>query len=265
MAASSPNLHLIVYADHVHATNRKRVAASARKYGFSQVHEFGRRDLKADGFAEKNRHILKFARGGGYCLWKPYVISRVMAAAEEGDLLLYCDAGVDLVSDPRSFVEEVCRTQDIVLFDNQGRKNAIWTRRDAFVLMNADEPKYWEGEQANAAISIYRNTAAARAFVAEWLAACEDSRIITDAPNVCGRPNLPGFIDHRYDQSVLSILARKHELMLHRAPLHEGSTLPPQTPPGQVVFLHHRSEGFALLLVRKYANLRIKLARLAGR
>jgi hypothetical protein len=28
--------------------------------------------------------------------------------------------------------------------------------------------------------------------------------------NVCGLPNYPGFEDHRHDQSVLSLLARKH-------------------------------------------------------
>lgn len=260
VVSSQPRLHLVVYADLVHVANRKRLVASARRLGIAHIHEFSRPDLQHGGFAARNRHILRHSRGGGFCIWKPHVILRVLESAAEGDYVLYCDAGVDLVRDPLPYVEDACRTTDVVLFENQGRKNSTWTKRDTFHYMGADEDRYWNAEQVNAALSIYRNTAAARSFVKEWLAACEDERIVTDAPNVSGVPNLPDFIDHRYDQSVLSILAARHRIPHQTPPLHEGDALPAQD--SSTVFLHHRSAGLVLKLIRKWVNLRIRVTKL---
>jgi hypothetical protein len=45
--------------------------------------------------------------------------------------------------------------------------------------------------------------------VQEWLAGCEDQRILTDISNACGLPNFPDFVEHRHDQSVLTLCAIK--------------------------------------------------------
>jgi hypothetical protein len=45
-----------------------------------------------------------------------------------------------------------------------------------------------------------------RRFVWTWLDYCADPRGLTDHPNELGPPDLPGFIEHRHDQSVLSVL-----------------------------------------------------------
>ena len=46
-------------------------------------------------------------------------------------------------------------------------------------------------------------------FFAEWLRHAQDERNLTDAPNQCGLPNYPGFVEHRHDQSILSLLGRR--------------------------------------------------------
>jgi hypothetical protein len=59
--------------------------------------------------------------------------------------------------------------------------------------------------------------------VRDWLAyACEDE-LITDSPNRLGLPNLPGFVDHRHDQSILSLLAAREALELFRHPSQMGN------------------------------------------
>lgn len=53
-------------------------------------------------------------------------------------------------------------------------------------------------------------------LVSEWLKYATDARSITDEPNVLGLPNYPEFYDHRHDQAVLSLLAKKWGLAMNR-------------------------------------------------
>jgi hypothetical protein len=52
---------------------------------------------------------------------------------------------------------------------------------------------------------------------------CRDPRVVSDQPNRCGLPNLPGFIAHRHDQSILTNLVVKHGL---RCPGHPAEETP---------------------------------------
>lgn len=53
-------------------------------------------------------------------------------------------------------------------------------------------------------------------LVSEWLKYATDARSITDQPNELGLPNYPEFCDHRHDQAVLSLLAKKWCLTMNR-------------------------------------------------
>jgi hypothetical protein len=75
-----------------------------------------------------------------------------------------------------------------------------------------DDPAYHEAQMLDASFLILLKTRRACAFAGTWLESCLDRRVLTDDPNTCGLPNLPGFVDHRHDQSVLSILAKRENL-----------------------------------------------------
>jgi hypothetical protein len=89
-----------------------------------------------------------------------------------------------------------------VLIPNFG-PTSHWTRRDCFVLMTCDSVHYWSHPQVQATFSVWIKTKQSLQFLQEWRTYCMDIRIIGDGPNTCGLPNLPGFVDHRHDQSVL--------------------------------------------------------------
>ena len=42
-------------------------------------------------------------------------------------------------------------------------------------------------------------------------------------PNICGKENINGFLEHRWDQSILSLLAHKYNLELFRMPTQFGN------------------------------------------
>jgi hypothetical protein len=66
-------------------------------------------------FVDRNKNILQRRRGAGYWLWKPYIIYRELYGARDGDIIIYTDAGVNVVADI-SHLTNLTLKQDIVVF-----------------------------------------------------------------------------------------------------------------------------------------------------
>ena len=90
------------------------------------------------------------------------------------------------------------------------RKEAYYSKRDAFILMGVDMPFFTETGQYMAGFQIYRKSVYTIKFIQEWLFYCQDIRIVSDNKNIMGKDNYPGFIDNRHDQTVLSLLIKKY-------------------------------------------------------
>ena len=83
----------VTCADERYQKAMKYNARTARKKGgVDRVYMYSVSDIDPE-FREKNRHILSQPRGNGYWLWKPYFIARTLRLLQEGDYLVYCDAG----------------------------------------------------------------------------------------------------------------------------------------------------------------------------
>ena len=95
-----------------------------------------------------------------------------------------------------------------LLILGEGFTEAEYTKRDAFVLMGCDAPRYAETPQRFASWFLLRKGRWATDFASRYLAHARDPRILTDAANTTGRPNHPGFVDHRHDQSIFSLLTK---------------------------------------------------------
>jgi len=216
---------LISYATGAFRPSQDRLNLSGLANGANQVRSYSPVDIFGTPFYDKNKGILKEGRGAGYWLWKPYIILDALNSLEDGDVVLYCDAGIEVIS-PLSDLISVClSSSDVGLFNCGDFVNKEWTKRDCFVFMGCDESKYWEGRHLNAGIQVYRNSEKSRLFVMQYLSYCEDRRILSDDPNVCGDDNLVGFRAHRHDQSVLSILAIRAEIEVFRDPCQWGNYL----------------------------------------
>ena len=205
---------LLNYADGAFTTAQKRNATSGLEVGgFDNVAVMGRQHIDA-GFAARNQHILSQPRGAGYWLWKPYgILMMLRDHLEDGDVLFYSDSGAHFVHSAAPVIE-LCRQRrdlPVLLFTLEDHhRNRVWTKRDCFHYMGLDEPAYTDAAQILASFVVVERRPESIAFVAEWLDHAQDARLITDAPNECGLPNHPEFRDHRHDQSILSLLGRRH-------------------------------------------------------
>ena len=163
-----------------------------------------------------------------------------MREAAEGDVVIYSDAGVEIRGDLSPLVEIASRN-GIALFSNRPYLQKEWTKRDAFVLLDADSPRYWDAGQLSANFMALQNSARTRDFVAKWLAAMSDERVLTDAPNRAGAPNFPEFREHRHDQSVLGILATRENIEIFRDSSQWGDSYSmPNSSYGTLLFVHRK-------------------------
>lgn len=220
---------------------------SSRRFGIHDVRVYRPDSSAVQRAIKENPAIMREKRGAGYWLWKPYIVLDVLERLPDGALLFYSDAGVSYISDPAPLMA-LAETRDIVLFDNRraGWTQRMWTKRDCFVLLDADSPMYWHRRQLDAAFQLYRAGPRARTFVADLKTLCRDSRVLTDAQNTCGLPNFPEFLEHRHDQSVLTILATRHEVETFRtpkAPYEQGDARSPYPQ----IFDHHRRRNVATM------------------
>ena len=185
--------------------------------------------LKTTEFWRKNQYILSQKRGAGFWIYKPHVILETFKNLDENDIVLWSDAGLRVISllDPLFKVAQECPNDGKVLFKVPAvgvtHKAKMWTKRDCFVLTNSDEEKYWNADMTNGAVSLWVKNDMNIEFLNEWQRYLRDPRIVTDDANICGQPNFPEFRGHRHDQSVLTILAKRHDFELFRDPTQYGN------------------------------------------
>jgi hypothetical protein len=216
-------IHLVCYANERFRFAQQRLVKSAGRNGVDVVHAFGPADIRGTDFYARHKHILDQPRGGGYWLWKPYFIRKVLNEVAPGDFVLYVDSGAEIIS-PVNPLIDVCRAAgNVLIFRYHGHANRYWTKRDCYVLMGCDTESCYDTEHATAGFSAYIAGHDAKRFTEEWLTHCADARKLTDAPNEAGLPNLPEFLEHRHDQAILSLLAYSWGLYLYRDPTQFGN------------------------------------------
>ncbi|MBU3621127.1 hypothetical protein [Polynucleobacter sp. CS-Odin-A6] len=181
-------------------------------------------DLVDEQFKIQHEPILRQSRGAGYWLWKPYIIMQALDQLRDGDLLMYADAASHFIHSANPLLElPATYKQDIIPFELDLPESA-WTKRDAFVYMNADAMGFQETRQFLASFIVIRKSAFSMRFMAEYLEYCCNPNILTDLDNLCGLPNYPGFTAHRHDQSVFSLLCKKYQLQGFRDPSQWGNS-----------------------------------------
>lgn len=197
--------------------------------GFDQVICYTPKDIDS-AFWKQNKKILTQKRGAGYWLWKPYFILNALDQLHWGDYLFYCDAGAHFIASINPLIN-ICEqsNQDLIVFELELLERE-WTKRDTLVLMNADEGFIVNTPQRIGGYHLWKKTSFSIALLQEWLHYAQDERIITDLPNQLGQPNYPEFIEHRHDQSVLSLLTKKHKIPAHRNPSQWGNPFMAQYP-----------------------------------
>jgi len=212
---------LVSYATGRFIPEQECLMTSALQFGVTDLRPWDEQLLRETSFYSQQQNILNKRRGAGYWLWKPFIIGQALTEVREGDCLIYSDSGIEIIGDLTPLLE-IAVQNELAVFSGHG-KCREWTKRDCFVYLGADQPAYHDAQMVDASFLVLMKTPRACAFAENWLESSMDGRVLTDDPNTCGLPNLPGFMHHRHDQSVLSILAKRENLEVFRSPSQFGT------------------------------------------
>lgn len=190
---------------------------------FDAVKSYGIADLD-ESFRKEHSRILSARRGAGFWLWKPYIVRKTLSEVADGDYVFYCDSGSHFISSIRPLVDR-CeqRNASVMVFEVKYLERA-YTKRDAFILMDCDTKEFAETRQRLSGFNLWKKCRRSQELAAEWLEYSQDARILTDGDNQMGKRNYEGFIDHRHDQSALSLVTKKRGVVADRDPSQFGNS-----------------------------------------
>lgn len=197
------NWHLITYATD-DFKNQQKFVTTVHKERFT-LHSYDDKWLRKTGFYQENKEILDEPTGGGWWAWKPFILLETIKKLDPGNFVIYCDCGDMFSPGIVKFVEDTIEN-DCCLLLLGNNPNKQYTKRDCFVLMNCDEPAYWNAPQLEAGFMIWRVCDETIEVLEEWLKSCLDFRIVSNSSSVL-KEEFPDFISHRNDQSILTNIA----------------------------------------------------------
>lgn len=213
---------LLNYADGKFLESQFRNSQSGLAAGFNVVHQMGRSEIDSD-FAERHSGILSQRRGVGYWLWKPYFINKILTGMGSDDILFYADSGSVFVKRMEPIFNEIASDPVGVIGFRLagGHTEKRYTKRDVFLHMDTNTHQYTDTPQRMASFMCFRGTDSAKKLAKEYLDLCCISHLIDDSPNTDGWAETD-FVDHRHDQSVWSLLTKKHGVTILPDPTQWG-------------------------------------------
>lgn len=211
----------------------------APRLGVDHVRVYDDVWLKAHPFYETNRWLWEAQPqlGFGWHSWKPLLVLDTMQIAQAGDVILYLDGDTYPAGPDLRPLFCTAHRDGAMLFDCSGRMQRQWCRRDCYIVMGQDEPKYHDSIAGCARFGLFRKGDwRAFQFLAEWLTYCLNPLANTRTVREPLRPELPGFTgdncnvsEHRTDQAIYTLLA--HKL---------GFTLHPEASEGRIKYFEQR-------------------------
>lgn len=211
----------INYSDNRFRNAQKFNTKRALKLGVDRVIEYSY-DTLPDEFKEKYKTRFSYQRGGGYWIWKPYIILDALSKVKEGDYVVYLDSGSALVQNIHYLIHAMNQENIDVMVFCITLLEKFYTKRDAFILMDCDKKEIRETPQICSGYLILKKSRFSCELMEQFMEYVADDRITMDQDNVMGKENYVGFVENRHDQTVLSLLCKKHGIQPFRDPSQWG-------------------------------------------
>ena len=207
--------YFLLYNDNTHVEDIKKLIESIKKYGkHFEIIVFDKNRIHPE-FVSKNYKTLSLKRGGGYWLWKPYIISCILEKIKEKDILFYLDSKYYFTENFEKLYSNHIESNDLLVWKNKPNGETYymknWCKMDVIKKYNMYEKVFLENaEDFWAGAIVIKKTENTIKYMKEWLEMCCVHEDITDSPSVT--PNSELFNEHRHDQSLLSIVLHKYNI-----------------------------------------------------
>lgn len=211
----------ISYGDDAFAKSLKRIGKEAKALGiFNKIILYKPADLP---HYILDSPLMAFKKGGGYWLWKPYIIWKTLQQYNNNAIIVYADAGCTLFpsNDWKMYFEQMNTFDTLVFryrsdidygwkqaFGNGSPQVKFWTKKNTLMYFNhllnksswENENKIWGG------FIISKNVN--NQLVDQWFKlSLMEPQLIMDPYGAELEDQYEFFIEHRHDQSLLTPLA----------------------------------------------------------
>jgi len=211
-------IHGITYASR-HFRNRKNdtyIQALNSKF-FNTFKCFDENDVSEE-FKKKYNEVWNMSnRGGGYWIWKPYIIRKRLQNMNDDDILIYYDSGcelnvtIDSTIRFKEYIDLVNKNSfGFLRFELTGLLEKNWTNKSTIEYFknkfDIDEEQldnYLNTHQLLGGVLIMRKTQ----FVVDFFDKCLE--ILNDNPRLFTDVYTNSNENHRHDQSISSLLYKE--------------------------------------------------------
>jgi hypothetical protein len=214
-----PVIHFMTYANDVFETAKKRLVKEAIQFNeFTTINDFGPENLPS-WVQKKYQDILNVRRGGGYWLWRPFILYEKLKQINDGEFLLFLDAGCKLNPLGKKRFHEyinMLHTSEygILSFQMSGNKGPgtlakekEWTTKEIFDYFNVSlDSEIANSGQLLGGVFIIKKNKHSMNYVKEVIKCMMRYPLLTtDSYN---RNQNEYFIDNRHEQSITSVLRK---------------------------------------------------------
>tara|TARA_B100001250_G_C19759370_1_gene771705 strand:- start:615 stop:1580 length:966 start_codon:yes stop_codon:yes gene_type:complete len=206
-------IHMITYGDDFFDNAKKTLIKEAidSKFFYS-IKAYSGKDLD-DDFKIKYKHVLEKKRGGGYFIWRGYVIQQKLKELNNGDFLIFNDAGntINKKGDKRllEYINMLDKSNYGLLWFRTVYKEKRWTFKQTFDYFSiplesniGNSGQHWVGGL------IFQKNSHSMKLLNLYLKTLNDNSLLfTDYYH---DKQSHDFVENRHDQSVLSIISKIH-------------------------------------------------------
>lgn len=210
----SQKIHLITYGNNNFTKSKQRINNEAiNSRWFDTITICGPETLTMP-FQNEFREILNKPRGAGYWIWKFDIIKQQLNKLDYNDILVYVDAGCSINTNGKTrfneYIEILNNSKESIISFQMCHIDKKYTNKELFhhFNMNVHDDDANSG-QFIGGILIMKNTEKMMNMIDECINVLRaDSLLVTDYYNKLEQCD--EFIDNRHDQSILSLVRKKH-------------------------------------------------------
>jgi hypothetical protein len=203
--------YFITYGDNKYKKSKKRLLMQAKEFGFQNCFAYSPNDLSESFINATRPHILQ-ERGGGYWIWKAFILYNVFAKMRDDEIVVYLDAGceINFKGKPRFFeyLDLLDENLGILAFHIPNCFEYMYTNQITFNYFNINSESSISNSEmlVGGVIILKKNLVTSKLVNDFYKIAIESPSIFTDQNSYSLDLR---FIEHRHDQSVFSILRKK--------------------------------------------------------
>ena len=205
-------IHFISYGNKKYNKAKERIKKEALETGwFDSVKIYEPKDLTIV-FREKYKEILGMSRGGGYWIWKLDIIKQELSKMNDGDILVYCDAGCIVNKSGekrfREYVDMLGKSDKGIISFQMNTPEKKWTTKEIFNYFGLKvESEIGKSGQIIGGILVMEKNDKVIGMYNEYEKVLEhDMFLVTDKYNKGEQTTI--FRENRHDQSVFSIIRK---------------------------------------------------------